>query len=85
MEARSGLCLRDVLRGLSRQDKKRIVRFLRITRMRVGDIPALGRPYPDSVSCLPPSPDFIPHIPSSERSIRVLRSPTCGPPSTKKG
>ena len=27
----------------------------------------------------------IPHIPSSERSIRVLRCPTCGLPRTKKG
>ena len=27
----------------------------------MGDILALGRPYPDSVSCLPPFPDPVPH------------------------
>ena len=83
MECQSDVCLRDVLRGLSRQKKKRIVRFLRITRMQVGDILALGRPYPDSVSCLPPFPDATPSIPPSKRRIRVLRCPTCGLPSTK--
>ena len=52
MEVRSGLCLRDLLRGLSQRDKKRIIPFLRTTKKQVGDILALGRPCPDPVNCL---------------------------------